>query len=329
MSDEPENVASAEVSAPEPVTIDSALETLNAQDETPVATEPAEAEPEVEETEKAEPSTEEAEASPDADPDAPEYLHGNARTRLRDGSEVTIGELKKAYDEAKEYRVKQTEFETRQRDFETKQAQIAAQETYFTQTINQAKAVLQANFPPKPDYAAVERGELDEFTFTVQKAKYDNAVEKWQGLQRAEQTKAQQAEAARQQEHKAYVAKEYELLQEKIPELRTEEGRKAFKAEVMDIATKEYDFGADELANMTDHRALRVLKDAIAYRKLQAAKPKALDKVKDVPPVQVQAPGRRVAPAEKHGDAVKQGFERLRKTGSFDDALAILNQMET
>ncbi|MES2221020.1 MAG: hypothetical protein V4587_08655, partial [Acidobacteriota bacterium] len=44
-----------------------------------------------------------------------------------------------------------------------------------------------------------------------QKATYDNAVEKWQGLTRAQQQQAQQAEAARAAENKAYVAKEYEL----------------------------------------------------------------------------------------------------------------------
>jgi hypothetical protein len=315
------------------MSFDSALSILNQADEAPVeeqtaAPEQAEAEGTGDEAgnEPDVPNTG-AEDTPDAHTDADEpYAHGNARTRLRDGTVTTVGELKKAAEQAKEYQRQLQERETRDREFEQRQAQIAAQEQYFTNTVNQAKAVLQANFPPKPDEKLLEQG--DTFTYMEQKVRYDAAVEKWRQLDHAQKVQSQQAEQKRQEETKQRIAQELQLLKDAVPETRTEEGFKAFREDILTYGPKEYGFSAEELANRTDHRDFLVLKDAIAYRKLQAEKAKVAAKVKDVPPVQVQAPGRRVSPAEKQAQSVKTDFNRLRQTRSLDDALAILNQYD-
>jgi hypothetical protein len=337
MEEETNVAASAEVSANEPMSFDSALSILNQADEAPVeeqtaAPEQAEAEETGDEADKAEaPEQQETDAAPDADTDADEpYAHGNARTRLRDGTVTTVGELKKAAEQAKEYQRQLQERETRDREFEQRQAQIAAQEQFFTNTVNQAKAILQANIPPLPDEKLIEQG--DSFTYMEQKARRDAWELKWRQLDHAQKVQAQQADQKRQDEIKQRVAQELQLLKDAVPETRTDEGFKAFRDEILTHAPKEYGFSAEEITNLGDHRALRVLKDAIAYRKLQADKAKAMEKAKAAPPVQqtaqVQAPGRRVSPAEKQAQTVKSGFETLRKTGSFDDALRILNSME-
>jgi hypothetical protein len=331
METEDQNVPSAEVNASEPLSFDGALDLLNAADnpvETPAASETSADEGTDVEADQAEPSQDEAEAAPEADPEALEFLHGNARTRLRDGSEVTIGELKKAYDEAKEYRVKQAEFDATRREFEAKQAQIAAQEAQSSTLIQQAKAVLQQNFPPKPDYTAVQRGELDIITYQEQVAAYNHAAEKWHGLNRAEQARAEQAKREQAEVKQQRIAQERQRLIDAVPEFKTEEGFNAFRTDVLTHGTKDYGFSAEELGSLDDHRVLRVMKDAIAYRKLQADKAKVAAKVKDVPPVAVQAPGRRVTTAEKQAQDVKVGFNRLRQTRSIDDAVAILNSLD-
>jgi hypothetical protein len=327
--EEENNVPSAEVSANEPLSFNGALDILNAADapvETPAASETAEAvEPDVE-ADQAEPSQDEAEAASDAEPEAELVLHGNAKTRLRNGQEVTIGDLKKRWEEAEEYKARLPEFETRQREIEQKAQAIAAQEQLFTNSIQQAQEILRANFPPKPDYTAVERGEVDIITYQEQVAKYNHAAEKWQQLGRAKQAHEQQAQQRQSEELKQTIAREVELLREKMPSLRSDEGFKAFREDILTRAPKEFGIAPEKLASIKDHTELMVLHDALAYRKLQAEKAKVAAKVKDVPPVQVQAPGRRASPAEKQAQVVKTGFERLRQTGSFEDALAILNQ---
>jgi hypothetical protein len=335
MENETPTAPSAEESAPTSMSLNDALGVLNAQDEPQEQPEPETAaepeapagEPEVEEAETAE--GDEPEAKPDADPEAPEYLHGNARTRLRDGTEVTIGELKKAYDEAREFRVKQADIDAKQRDFEAKQAQIAQQEQHFAQTVAQAKAILEANFPPEPDFAAYERGDIDVITLNEQQAKRASAEKKWRELNGAQQRQAQKVQQEQAEQAKQHVAREFETLKEKLPELRTDEGFKAFKTEVLDAAPKHFGFTPEEIANIVDHRALLVIKDALAYRKLQAEKAKVLAKVKEAPPVQAAPPARRVSPAERKAEGKSELFQQVRKTGSFDAALSYLNNLDT
>ncbi|EIM25745.1 hypothetical protein [Microvirga lotononidis] len=332
MEEETQSVPSAEVGASEPMSFDAALSILNAADEAPVEGTTAASEASADEGQdveagQADASTQEEEATSEAEPEAELVLHGNAKTRLRNGQEVTISELKKRWDEAEEYKAKLPEIEAREREFEQKQQAIAAQEQQTLHLIQQAKAVLQANFPPKPDYAAVQRGELDIITYQEQVAAYNHAAEKWHGLNRAEQARTEQTKREQAEANQQRIQKEIQLLKDAVPETRTEEGFKAFREEILTHAPK-FGFSAEEIGNLADHRHLRVLKAAIAYEKLQAEKAKVAAKVKDAPPVQVQAPGRRVSPTEQKAAQVKQQFDRLRKTGSFDDALAILNAQD-
>jgi hypothetical protein len=333
MENEDHNVPSAEVSANEPMSFDSALSILNEADEAPVeetsaATEAPAGEEAVDEADQAEPSQDEAEAASDAEPEAELVLHGNAKTRLRNGQEVTIGDLKKRWEEAEEYKARLPEFETRQREIEQKAQAIAAQEQLFTRTIQQAQNLLRAKAPPKPDYAAYQRGEIDILTFTEQQANWTAFANEWQGLEQARQAHTQETERKQAETKQQRIAQERQRLIDAVPEFKTEEGFNAFRSDVLTHGTKDYGFSAEELGSLDDHRVLRVMKDAIAYRKLQADKAKVAAKVANVPPVQVQAPGRRVSPAERQAADVKTGFNRLRQTRSIDDAVAILNQLD-
>jgi hypothetical protein len=111
--------------------------------------------------------------------------------------------------------------------------------------------------------------------------------------------------------------------------LKTPEAQKAFADDVLKIGQEHYGFTPQDLAQKMDHRDLLVLKDAIAYRKLQADKPKALEKVKDVPPVTVQAPGRRVSAPERAAQAVSDKLAAARRSGglSMADALSLINDI--
>jgi hypothetical protein len=328
METEEQTVTSAEATN-EPVSFESALDRLNTPDE-PAAPETAEAAPEGDEADQAEAPVTEPDADPDADTEAPEYLHGNARTRLRDGSEVTIGELKKAYDEAKEYRVRQPEIDARLREADQKLAQVAQHEQQAQTLIQQAKSVLQANFPPKPDFAAYERGEIDIITFTEQQAKWNVAAEKWQNLSRAEQAVKEKAEQEKAANLKQKEAAEIQAFLDKATDLKTPEAQKAFADDVVRVATKEYGATPKQVGEKLDEAWMMLMaKDAIAYRKLQADKPKALEKVKDVPPVTVQAPGRRVSAPERAAQAVSDKLAAARRSGglSMADALSLINDI--
>jgi hypothetical protein len=174
----------------------------------------------------------------------------------------------------------------------------------------------------------LERGEIDVITYTEQKARWDAAAEKWQTLSRAEMQAKQKAEEESKAETQKRIADETRLFIDRA-DLKTPEAQKAFADDVLKIGQEHYGFTPQDLAQKMDHRDLLVLKDAIAWRKLQADKPKALEKVKDVPPVQVQAPGRRVSAPERAAQAVSDKLAAARRSGglSMADALSLINDI--
>jgi hypothetical protein len=86
----------------------------------------------------------------------------------------------------------------------------------------------------------------------------------------------------------------------------------------------EYGFSHDELSNLTDPRAVKLLHDAAQWRKLQASKPVVDKKVATASPT--------VKPGAKNSANVdraknSQLKEQLRKTGRGDIAAQLIEQM--
>ena len=77
----------------------------------------------------------------------------------------------------------------------------------------------------------------------------------------------------------------------------------------------------EDLQGVTDHRALMVLADAMRWRKSQANKSKAEQKASKARPVIKPQAKRTADPKRKQ---VQQSKSKLKKSGSVDDALALM-----
>jgi hypothetical protein len=88
-------------------------------------------------------------------------------------------------------------------------------------------------------------------------------------------------------------------------------------AQAIRESTKSYGYSDAELEQITDHRLVLVLKDAMAWRELQAKKPQAMKKVAEAPKVmKPQAP----APKRQNQSAA----ERLKNTGRASELINFL-----
>ncbi len=265
----------------------------------------------------------EEDAGPDAEPVSEDnWVHGNAKTRLRDGTEISVGELKKLADEAKEFKRRESEFTAQQREFQTRAAQNAQQEQIFATTIQQAIAALQQTLPPEPDAALRETDPIDYF---LKKDQREAKVAEIQRLQAAQNYAAQQSRAEHAQQFQQHLRNEQTRLYEAAPELKTDEKRREFYSDMVSHG-KKYGFSEEEINNIHDHRVMLMVRDAVAYRKLQAAKPKAMEKGKAAAPV--AKPGARPTSNERVSQKHKGLFERARKTRSIDDVGALLAELE-
>lgn len=112
----------------------------------------------------------------------------------------------------------------------------------------------------------------------------------------------QQAQALTAQERQRALANAAEELKKALPDFTPQ------MAQAIRENTKAYGFTDAELENVTDHRLVLALRDAMAWRQLQAKKPEAMKKVAEAPRViKPQAP----APKREN----KSAAERLRTTG--------------
>lgn len=81
-------------------------------------------------------------------------------------------------------------------------------------------------------------------------------------------------------------------------------------------ASKLYGYKPEEVANVVDHRAIKVLHDAYQYRKLQEAKPTVEKKISAAP--KVMKPGKPVDEADTQAKQHKELMAQFKKGGGKD-----------
>ncbi|HKT89537.1 MAG TPA: hypothetical protein VJQ59_13930 [Candidatus Sulfotelmatobacter sp.] len=129
---------------------------------------------------------------------------------------------------------------------------------------------------------------------------------------------AQQQQFEQQQSMQKALAQEHELLMNAVPEWRTPETFKQDK-EAMTKYAQSLGFKDAELAQIYDHRYMRILHDAARYQALQASNPETLKQIRQAP--RMAAPGSRqdVNPSEV---GRKQILDRLNRNPRDEDAQA-------
>jgi uncharacterized protein YciI len=121
----------------------------------------------------------------------------------------------------------------------------------------------------------------------------------------------QQAEALTAQQRQRALEQAAQELKKAVPDFTPA------MAQAIRENTKAYGFTEAELENVTDHRLVLALRDAMAWRQLQAKKPEAMKKVAEAPKViKPQAP----MPKREN----KSAADRLRTTGRASELINFL-----
>lgn len=111
----------------------------------------------------------------------------------------------------------------------------------------------------------------DPATYAAKKAIFDDRVQKLSQVVQQRETLAQQALQEQQKAVGERVAKEFSLLLEKVPEWReSPEKAAAARNELASHARTKYGISEQELAQVSDHRALLMLRDnALMSKRVQ------------------------------------------------------------
>jgi len=130
--------------------------------------------------------------------------------------------------------------------------------------------------------------------------------------------KTSEAEATAKQ---AYLKEQMQILQREIPEFADSKRATALKEELVTYGTNHYGYTTEEISQITDHRAIKVLHDAMRYQATLKGKSQAKQKLKSAKPM--MKPGAKKQPTSNAKVRSRQKA-KLRDSGSIDDALGLI-----
>lgn len=175
--------------------------------------------------------------------------------------------------------------------------------------------------PPKmPDQALLQR---DPIGYLEARVQYDNDLAAYQQAQMAIQELTERQTQAQQQTHAAFLAEQKQLLTQAIPAFANPETAAKIKQDLLAAGMEVYGYSQEELRQVADHRALRVLHDAAQYRRLMSGKAVA-EKRAEQPKTPTLKPGVKVAPLQGKRAKAEQAKSQMKRTGSVDDVARFL-----
>lgn len=258
------------------------------------------------------------EGDPDADPDEPDDEAEASQTfKVKvngEEVEVPLDELLKGYSREQDYtRKTQAIAEERKAVQSEKQAAAEVRDQYSSR-LEAVEQIIQQT-EPRVDQTLRQSNPAE---WSAQMLQHKMWAEQRQAVQAEKARLSQEAEQEQARERAEMVKQEAERLKAVIPEWAD-----PAVAKVETEKLREYGltvgFTDDELDDVIDHRAVRVLRDAMAYRELKA---KSQTTRAAVEATKVTSPGPKTAPSkateERHARA------RLADSGSTDAAAQLI-----
>lgn len=287
----------------------------------------ADAEEQAEEEDTADDEADEAEddeAEDDDDDEETEELEEEPAPALYtvkvDGVEkqVTLDELRRGYS-GQEY------IQTQMRQVAEGRKEVEAIYNQLQQEAQQVAALRQrleaGNIPQQPVPPTKDLFEADPIGYMEAKIKYDEDLAQWQQSMGELQHFSARQQQMQQQALQYQLAQEMQKLQQAIPEFGDREKATQLRQAILETG-QYYGYEPNELNEVADSRAVRILHDAMKYRQMVAAKGEVQKKVDKARPV--VKPGAKRSATTGKAKQSKQAASRMKQTGSIDDVAKFL-----
>lgn len=300
--EQPEQEAPAEVETPEVET-----DATEAQD--------VEQEAADEVADSVEGAGDDQEAEQDEDQEQPEYL-----TVTVDGEEqqVTLDDLKRSFAGQGYIQKRMQENATKAKEVEAVYQSFIQERAQLAHLVQQVQSGNLLAEPRKPDPALRQR---DPIAFTTAWDAYHEHKAAYDQQQSQIQQYTQQQTETQQRALAAYQAEQMRELAARLPDLADPEKGAVLARQLTDTAT-EYGFAPEEVGQVTDHRALLILNDAMKWRQLQGQREKAAKKVEQARPIaRPKAQKSADSSSKKQAEAARN---RMRQSGNVDDVARFL-----
>ena len=310
--------------APTEETVDTTEEETQITDEATDVEESAESEEvdtEEEEDDYTESDEEVEESDEDYDQveDAVQDAPSNIKVKI-DGNEVevTLDELKQGYSGQKYVQKGMQQAAQQRKEAEQVYSALLNERQQINQLYQQLQqgGIAQAPIPPSR-----ELFNSDPIGYMEEKLNYDETKVAYDGQMAQLQAVSNQSSQAEKVAKQTYLKQEMRTLQQKIPEFANSNTASKIKERLVQVGQEAYGYTPKEIGQVTDHRAIQVLNDAMKYRDIMSGKAKAVAKTKKARPI-VKAGAKRVN--DSATKVRKRQQAKLQKSGSIDDALDLI-----
>lgn len=307
MTENPEGTLSLEDAAdmlmePEAAT----LETEDAQDEPEAVETEDELEAEGDEPEsdadEAEDEPEEGQSEEDQDPLVSVKVDGKTL-------EIPFSEVVKGYQRNADYTRKTTQVAEERRELAREKEALTGQKAQ----LEEALAHFAVPVEQEPNWA--------DLAMQLHPQEYNRQRAMWDNQQRQKMEARRLHQALQQQEHSQTLEAEKAKLLAAFPDWAEPAKFSAAATAMVDVG-KDYGFSPEELGQVSDHRLFRALNDLAAFRRMKADSNAAAKKVASVKP-KLPA-GSRVSKAQRSEKSRREKMDRLRDTGSVEDAVNLI-----
>lgn len=237
-----------------------------------------------------------------------------------DGEEksVTLDELKQGYSGQKFVQKGMQENAAMRKQTEEVYNALLESRQQVTELFNKLQNGGVTRQPVKPDIAMLD---TDPIGYVEANARFEQDMAAYQTeMQQVQQVQNDQLHA-QNLALEAHRNQEMNKLLEIMPDLKDPTKGKAMKEQMLAVGN-EYGYSPDEISAIVDHRAIRVLEDARKYREIVAGKSKAVEKATQKKRTKPLKAGAKKASSSQKELRNKQN--RLRKSGSVDDAVALI-----
>lgn len=255
------------------------------------------------------------EADDEADQEAPVLY-----TVKVDGREeqVSLEDLQRGYSGQKYVQKGMQEAAAQKKQAEEVYSALLAERQQLVDIYQQMQ---QGEFAVKPTPPSDDLIQSDPIGYVEEKARYDKALENYNQQQQKMGEVMQQSEEARQKATQAYLQQEMQNLAKVIPEFGDAEKASKLKGKLVEGGQSHYGYTQEEIGSIMDHRAIRVLNDAIKYREIVAGKSKAEKKAKGAKPVIKPGSKKNVNPRRK---AMERQRAKFKKSGRIEDVIGLI-----
>lgn len=254
----------------------------------------------------------ESEADEAATPPAPAPV-----VTLDDGTELTADEVKKSYLRQADYTRKTQALAEERKTAAAEAEQVRAERSTYAERLTQLEAVLSQQLPNADGLDAIRQ--TDPAEYAARMADITRQQQQLATVQMERQRVLQQQSEEAAKQHSQYLASERDRLLEAVPEWGADPTKAQADLAEMRSVGQAYGFSDQELDQVADHRAILLLRDAMAYRREKAARAKVQPKIAKAP---VLKPGTTGKVVPKPATDLARKMERLKKNQGDPHAAA-------